>query len=823
MIIFGLWYWLLTVTSHLRQASHSGCYPVPIPGTADLTMEHFRTGQQLITDFWQTRTASREGEGYHGPTAVVGADSWIQEYCHDSANSGQQPPMSYCSNIPTRPYTQVHKRSYKRACRRALLHGRAQYHGCPVTPRDFPPALVQKLQQQLPPQGHQPQKRPIPLKAVDRLTCLHWNPGGLSQSMLLEIKHWLRYNRADVVVISETKWSFSSTWTDREWLYVHSATSDYKSGGILTMISRRIAEPEQLGYASIIDGRLLHIRVHYATRALDIIATYQYVAANNQTSIHQQNIFWTAINELLCTLPQRNNLLCAGDFNCGLVAQPPWVGTSTFKWEGKQHSGPRCADQDHFQTLLKTHGLTALNTWGASGPTYIHGSHASRIDHFLIRLLACDGVAKQVQFLPSAAFVPHNHTHHIPMLCTIRQKHMAYQKHDGVTSCTFAQRNQCRIAGLQDTSTWHQLRQQVIHSLHDDLQALTPDEVITTVHQRVSTAFHTFFPGKHPTACRIDHSQVHRHIEDKWFHKRQLRQHEASNTKGLQILFRAWYHRSRYQTLQREQQRAARQAKKHQFHQLCHEVAEAARHHDTHSMFLIINKYSPKKPLARTRLRGPDGSIADQFMAHSMTVSFVKQMWQGPHRLPVYSEAAPGVPFALDELVAAVGKLHPNKSVAQPFLPGVVWKSAPMDVALFLFQLLNHWWSHSPPTIPQNWKDSWLFFLPKPGKPNTHPDQLRPISLMEPLGKLVMGLLATKIRDHVFPVVCSTPQFGFLPHRAATDAILRVATHSRCIRALVRSHRRTVPNQICRPIGSTICGGLSLFQTDRPFLITSKR
>ena len=109
--------------------------------------------------------------------------------------------------------------------------------------------------------------------------------------MLLEIKHWLRQNRADVVVISETKWSFSSTWSDREWLYVHSATADYKSGGILTMISRRIAEPEQLGYAAIIDGRLLHIRVHYASRALDIIATYQYVAANNQTSAYQRNIF----------------------------------------------------------------------------------------------------------------------------------------------------------------------------------------------------------------------------------------------------------------------------------------------------------------------------------------------------------------------------------------------------------------------------------------------------------------------------------------------------------------------------------------------------
>ena len=126
-------------------------------------------------------------------------------------------------------------------------------------------------------------------------------------------------------------------------------------------------------------------------------------------------------------------------------------------------------------------------------------------------------------------------------------------------------------------------------------------------------------------------------------------------------------------------------------------------------------------------------------------------------RLPIYSDAAPGLPFALEELEIAVAALHNNKSVAQPFLPGIIWKSAPNAVARYLFQHLSHWWSYIPPIIPQNWKDSWLFFLPKPGKKNNHPDQLRPISLMEPMGKLVMGLLAAKIRDHVFPHFVSNP------------------------------------------------------------------
>lgn len=88
-------------------------------------------------------------------------------------------------------------------------------------------------------------------------------------------------------------------------------------------------------------------------------------------------------------------------------------------------------------------------------------------------------------------------------------------------------------------------------------------------------------------------------------------------------------------------------------------------------------------------------------MAHSLTVAFVKQMWQGPSSLPTYFAAPPGIPFELEELVEAVAKIHTNKSVAQPFLPGVVWRSAPREVASFVYCHLQDWWSQSPPSSPK--------------------------------------------------------------------------------------------------------------------------
>ena len=203
--------------------------------------------------------------------------------------------------------------------------------------------------------------------------------------------------------------------------------------------------------------------------------------------------------------------------------------------------------------------------------------------------------------------------------------------------------------------------------------------------------------------------------------------------------------------------------------------------------------------------------MADQYLAHSLTVAFVQEMWAGPDRLPTYSDRAPGIPFTLDALTRAIAGLNPHKSVAQPFLPAIIWKSAPIQVATALYRQLQVWWSCSPPIIPQSWKDSWIYFIPKPGKPNTHPSQMRPISLMEPLGKLVLGLIANRIKIFLGPILICSPHLGFMPHRATLDAIQRVANHSRAIRALVGFQSRSVVQQMTQVPKLVICGGLSLF------------
>ena len=787
------------------------CAPVPIPGGMDVQQLHLLDPlrQTALTDYAGFNISHPKGEGYHDPTLVVGADDGLRQSCINTANSGKPLPEGY--GPPVRPpITQVHKRSFLRACRRALRCGSTGYHGKTWHWTDFPRSLISKVMQQQQPttqRGSQVSRAP-----GSRYSVLHWNPGGFSRSHFLELKWWLRENPVDLVILSETRWSFDHNWYDDHWSYLHSAAPDPRTGGLLVMVSTRIARPQFIGYDSIEPGRLMHVRLHFESRAVDLLAVYQHVCQRTTSSTRLRASLWQKLDDSLARLPTRNLLICVGDFNCNIPEAHPWTGPNSFRWRGRRIQCRPHSDHQSLLALLKRHHLVALNTWNEkTGPTFVHSDTATKIDYILTRISSCDGAAKDAKHLRDADIIPINQTHHIPVRCTIRTCHTMFRSHPQMTSCSYQQRALCRHALLQDSSSWTHLQQTVSEALTSSTSVVSPDEVMYTLHAAVTPNFHALFPKPHrihPDRAR----GISPTICTKWEHKRAAKKLQfVVGPMTQHMIFQVWHHWSRYCTLQREQKKQVRRQQQERFRELCQEVHTAANRHDAHAMFQIINKYSNKKPMLRTKLRTPEGHIADQYQAHSMTADFVSRIWRGPAKLHHAQLRAPGVPFSEAELALAISAVHMNKSVAQPFLPGVVWKGAPHEIARFLMQHLRIWWSQTPPVIPQCWRDSWLFFLPKPGKPNTHPEHLRPISLMEPLGSIIMGLLTTKLKICLQDHLCQFPHFGFLPRRAATDAINRVALHCRTIRALVANGRRTVANQMTGLSKMVIGGGVSLF------------
>ena len=159
-------------------------------------------------------------------------------------------------------------------------------------------------------------------RAKPSIHVLTWNPGGLADMRFSEFKTWLAQTDFNVVILPETRWNFENDWEDSQWCYVHSGTpATQRVSGVSTMISKRLCKSCNILWTSVHPGRLLRIRLLGMVRNIDIVALYQAsvktpfnpgVSKDERAQVFQQ------LDNLLTTLPQRNVLVVAGDFNCSL-------------------------------------------------------------------------------------------------------------------------------------------------------------------------------------------------------------------------------------------------------------------------------------------------------------------------------------------------------------------------------------------------------------------------------------------------------------------------------------------------------------------------
>jgi exonuclease III len=476
----------------------------------------------------------------------------------------------------------------------------------------------------------------------------------MTQGHFVEFKHWLQRQNIDLVILSETRWSFTSCWSDDKWAYVNSSTEEPKTGGILVMISKKWALPDHIGFHVELPWRILHVRVHGHNRSTDVIALYQFEDQRTKQTTDNRHRYWNHLQSCLERMPNRNQLICNGDFNCALPRKVPWCGSSGFRWKGQRHFGFQHRDAEMLQKLMADHALVALNTWNESaGPTYQHGDFASRIDYIMIRHSTCDGRAKQVAHLPDAEFITINSTHHIPIIGSIRKIPVQYQTARAPRACTLAQRAQCRLAQLQDHDDWRALTDAIIDAV-EQVPVMDSEKAIRNLHDQVIPDFHRLFTDKTARLPPIDYTALHETTRNKWHHHRCIARLRQEDSRSLQVLFQVWLHWSQYSRRQRTQQKQARIARAQRLSDLCQAVGEAATKHDAHGMFKIINQFTPKKPVTKIRLRTDDGQIADQYATHAMLIAFVQRTWQGPRNLPKFYESAPGVPFTVDDISRAV-------------------------------------------------------------------------------------------------------------------------------------------------------------------------
>ena len=285
----------------------------------------------------------------------------------------------------------------KRALRRAI--GRAARHPAQTTHYKGRLCTLTALREAPTTSGARPalrsRRRDTDSKQGPRLTALSWNVGGLSQEAWLEVQIWMHeQTEHDVILLQETHWRFTSSWSLPRYHIFHSGATDHRFQGCMIAIRKSIASFESVRWSTPLVGHLMHVRFPVQGRHVDIINLYQYALSSGPDRaavLHKRERVLHHLDKTLSSLPIRNVLLLGGDFNTMGTRDSLPFGPGTYL-------GPNPHPDRHLLAhLANTHRLTALNTWGriSKAPTFEQDRIRSQIDFFFARAAQVDGRSRQ--------------------------------------------------------------------------------------------------------------------------------------------------------------------------------------------------------------------------------------------------------------------------------------------------------------------------------------------------------------------------------------------------------------------------------------------
>eukprot|EP00438_Fugacium_kawagutii_P007324 Skav235718 [mRNA] locus=scaffold280:599859:606755:+ [translate_table: standard] len=603
-----------------------------------------------------------------------------------------------------------------------------------------------------------------------------WNTGGLSSEAWDLFQVWLSDNPFDLVMLQETHWSFTQEWTIKEYWCIHSGHSS-RRGGLLTLISKRLCPHTQISWVDTIPGHLTHIRLHRFPVSYDILNCYQHTCIPSHRD--DRHHFWKTIRSILIHVPDRNLLCIGGDFNTSLTQPMPGIGLGTYLHHDRsRRTGPLHDDADMFMTLITDFHLTVVNSWNAThGPTFCNQDGSSRIDFILTKTRHTDQAARSTQVLLDHPLIPLTGPRHFPIIAWLRiQWHFTGPS---VNTSSQQMRTFLLERWRQDPGYMTQLQDTVQRHLH----TLSPQHILhdfTTFHTEL---FHCIPPlSRAPPKpdVPIDLPPIQRFTH----HTRVLNQMRNQN---LISPFHAWFHIAQRSLARKAMRKSAQHRRRARVHRVMTLADEAASAHDHFTLYKCIRQLSPKQSYRRVQLRSSQGQLLDPSQAADDLATWIQDLYHSQTTLDPPASVA--WPFSCEDLAEHLAALPPTKALDPTCVPAPVWIQSASDIAQFLHPLIVQWSTDSHMSFPEVWSSGRLVFLHKPGKKGSRPEDLRPIALLEPTVKVVMGLIAQELLFHAGTALRAVPQFAYQAARGCGDAIHRLATHCRKVRHILEQHK----------------------------------
>ena len=506
------------------------------------------------------------------------------------------------SPLPSLQRQRIVKRSLQRVHRRILRTGVAWYKGKWYN-QDTASALTNALHDV--PISAATKPRPTHLTTQDSAPCkpsprhlqvYTWNVGGLGGGLYDEILYYIHQHPVDVLMIQETKWRFSSSWDTHQYIFVHSGSQepDFKQGGLLTVVAKRLLDPGTLRYVDVIPGRLLRIQFHRHSQPCDLLNFYQHTW---RATDHVRRLRHQALDQLTRTvnmIPKRSLMIIGGDFNASCISSSPHVGSHVLArsqtWDTDQ------TDQEDLQALILGLDLCALNTFQSTHPlhTYMWGTQRSHIDFLLIRREMADSLSKQ-------SYAMHDHplgawrggARHFLVFAQVPTHWRPWSGQARPTSSPVVDRHAIAdaLAGKADPR---------IQAFRQDLQLALSDSPasVSDLHDAVYSLAVQHFPKKAPIRGPRpwQDGTLQQYASLMWGHLRALRRWAArpGSSASAQAMFRCWRHSVQYFRMHRRAQQQGRDLRKQRRISLLTEADQAIRHGHSRLFYQLIDKLAPK-------------------------------------------------------------------------------------------------------------------------------------------------------------------------------------------------------------------------------------
>ena len=250
----------------------------------------------------------------------------------------------------------------------------------------------------------------------------------------------------------------------------------------------------------------------------------------------------------------------------------------------------------------------------------------------------------------------------------------------------------------------------------------------------------------------------------------------------------------------------AKLARKAKLQKIYAAAAEAERADNPFRMYQAIRSLAPKQTFQRVTLRSDHGEMLSPDQAADQLSAWFQKLYHDDQQS---GEACTfDWPFTLAEFQQGLESLPLAKALDPQYAPAPFWRWAAEPIACHLDPFFRN--CGQAACMPRSWSQGHLCFLPKSKSRTQRPQDLRPIALLEPCGKVLMGCLAQQLHEQLWPVLRGLPQFAYVPGRGCDDALHRIALHCLEVRTGIDSFKFAIHQKSTGTLPGELGGGLLL-------------